>query len=157
LAVYWITRKQSRHMSLGFRAKSSRCSSKMGINSKKSKHWQKAAEMAVAKFEKKAGQENTADRQQSVRPPLQKLKEITIWKQMKQLSKADRKKIIEELAIKFLEGEQLVAVIQKLDVDMMYISRKKSLQLPLNIVTYRGKQEDIALIDSGATNNFIDF
>jgi hypothetical protein len=76
---------------------------------------------------------------------------------MKQLSKADRKKIIEELAIKFLEGEQLVAIIQKLDVDMMYISRKKSLQLPLNIVTYRGKQEDIALIDSGATNNFIDF
>jgi hypothetical protein len=119
--------------------------------------WQKAAEMAVAKFEKKAGQESTADRQKSVRLPLQKLKEITVWKQMKQLSKADRKKIIEELAIKFLEGEQLVAVIRKLDVDAMYISKKKSLQLPLNIVTYQGKQENITLIDSGATNNFIDF
>jgi hypothetical protein len=57
---------------------------------------------------------------------------------MKQLSKSDRKKIIKELAIKFLEGEQLVAVIQKLDVDMMYISRRKALQLPLNIVTYQG-------------------
>jgi hypothetical protein len=119
--------------------------------------WQKAAEMAVAKFEKKVGQESTADRQKSVRPPLQKLKEITVWNQMKQLSKADRKKIIEELAIKFLEGEQLVAVIRKLDVDMMYISKKKLLQLPVNIVTYQGRQEDIALIDSGATNNFIDF
>jgi hypothetical protein len=119
--------------------------------------WQKATELAVTKFEKKAGQESTADRQNSVRPPLQKLKEITVWKQMKQLSKADRKKIIEELAIKFLEGEQLIAVIRKLDPDMMYISKKKSLQLPLNIVTYQRKLEDIALIDSGTTNNFIDF
>jgi Retroviral aspartyl protease len=118
--------------------------------------WQKATEMAVAKFEKKAGQESTAEKK-LVRLPLQKLKEITVWNQMKKLSKSDRKKIIEELAIKFLEGEQLVAVIRKLDVDMMYISKKKSLQLPLNIVTYQGKQEDVALIDSGATNNFIDF
>jgi hypothetical protein len=118
--------------------------------------WQKAAEMAVAKFKKKAGQESTAEKT-SVRPPLQKLKEITVWNQMKKLSKNDRKKIIEELAIKFLEGEQLVAVIRKLDVDLMYISKKKSLQLPLSIVTYQGKQKDIALIDSGATNNFIDF
>jgi hypothetical protein len=119
--------------------------------------WQKATEMAVARFQKKAGQESTAEKQKSVRPPLQKLKEMTVWKQMKQLSKADRKKIIEELAIKFLEGEQLVAVIRKLDVEMMYISKKKSLQLPLSIVTYQEKLEDIALIDSGATNNFIDF
>jgi hypothetical protein len=40
--------------------------------------WQKAAELAVAKFQKKAGQESTADRQELVRPPLQKLKEITV-------------------------------------------------------------------------------
>jgi hypothetical protein len=118
--------------------------------------WQKAAEITVAKLMRKAGQESTAEKG-LVRPPLQKLKEITVWNQMKKLSKSDRKKIIEELAIKFLEGEQLVAIIRKLDVDMMYISKKKSLQLALNIVTYQGKQEDIALIDSGATNNFIDF
>jgi hypothetical protein len=118
--------------------------------------WQKAAEMAVAKFEKRVGQESTAEKK-SVRPPLQKLKEITVWNQMKKLSKSNRKKIIEELAIKFLKGEQLVTVIRKLDADMMYISKKKALQLPLNIVTFQGKQEDIALINSGATNNFIDF
>jgi hypothetical protein len=118
--------------------------------------WQKAAEIAVAKFEKKVGQESTAEKG-LVRLPLRKLKEITVWNQMKKLSKSDRKKIIEELAIKFLEGEQLVTIIRKLDVNMMYISKKKSLQLPLNIITYQGKQEDIALIDSGATNNFIDF
>jgi RNase H-like domain found in reverse transcriptase/Reverse transcriptase (RNA-dependent DNA polymerase) len=118
--------------------------------------WQKAAELAVAKFEKKVAQEGTT-KKKPTRSPLQKLKEVTVWNQMKKLSKSDRKKIIEELAIKFLEGEQLVAVIRKLDVDMMYISKKKSLQLPINIVTYQGRQEDIALIDSGATNNFIDF
>jgi hypothetical protein len=95
------------------------------------------AEIAVAKFKKKAGQESTA-KKKSVRPPLQKLKEITMWNQMKQLSKSDRKKVIEELAIKFLDREQLVAVIRKLDVDMMYISRRKALQLPLDIVTYQG-------------------
>jgi hypothetical protein len=118
--------------------------------------WQKAAELAVARFERQAKQA-IVDEKKLTRTPLQRLKEITVWKQMKQLSKTDRKKIIEELAIKFLEGEQLVAVIRKLDVDMMYISKKKSLQLPINIITYQGKQEDIALIDSGATNNFIDF
>jgi hypothetical protein len=112
--------------------------------------------MAVAKFEKTVGQESTAEKTKLVRPPLQKLKEIAIWNQMKQLSKSDRKKIIEELAIKSLEGPQLVAVIRKLDVDMMYISRRKALQLPLDIVTYQGRQEDITLVDSSATNNFID-
>jgi hypothetical protein len=65
--------------------------------------WQKAAEMAVAKFEKKAGQESTAKKLKLVRLLLQKLKEVTVWNQMKQLFKLDRKKIIEELAIKFLE------------------------------------------------------
>jgi hypothetical protein len=118
--------------------------------------WQKAVEKAVAKFEKKAGQESTAKKTKLVRLPLQKLKEITVWSQMKQLSRSDGKKIIKELTIKFLEGEQLVAGIRKWEVDMMYISRRKALQLPLNIVTYQGRQEDIALVDSGATNNFID-
>jgi hypothetical protein len=88
--------------------------------------WQKAAELAVAKFEKKVAQEGTTEKK-SARSPLQKLKEVTVWNQMKKLLKSDRKKIIKELAIKFLEGEQLVTVIRKLDVDMMYISKKKSL------------------------------
>jgi hypothetical protein len=116
--------------------------------------WQKATELAVARLSRKAGQESTAEKT-LFRLPLQKLKEMIVWNQMKKLSKTNRKKIIEELAIKFLEGEQLITVIRKLDANMMYISKKKSLQLPLNIVTYQGKQEDIALIDSGATNNFI--
>jgi hypothetical protein len=118
--------------------------------------WQQMAETAIARFKKKVGQESTAEKTKSVRPLLQRLKEITVWNQMKQLFKSDRKKIIEELAIKFLDGEQLVAVIRKLDVDMMYISQRKALQLPLDVVTYQGKQEVVALVDSSTTNNFID-
>jgi hypothetical protein len=40
--------------------------------------WQLAVETAVAKRENKAGQESTAEKTKSVRPPLQKLKEIKI-------------------------------------------------------------------------------
>jgi len=36
--------------------------------------WQTAAEAAVARREDKAGQESTAEKTKSVRPPLQKLK-----------------------------------------------------------------------------------
>jgi hypothetical protein len=39
----------------------------------------------------------------------------------------------------------------------MYISRKKSLEIPLDFVTYQGQEEVVALIDSGAMNNFSDF
>jgi hypothetical protein len=40
--------------------------------------WQQAAETAVAKHESKAGQESTAEKTKSVRPPLHKLKELKV-------------------------------------------------------------------------------
>jgi hypothetical protein len=119
--------------------------------------WQQAAETAVAKREGKAGQESTAEKTKSVRPPLQKLKELKIWEQMKRLTKADRKKIIEETAIKFLDGKDLIAIINRLEIDTMVITKRKALNIPVDVVT-RNKTETVkALIDSGATDNFIDF
>ena len=50
--------------------------------------WQQAAETAVAKRERKAGQESTAEKTKLVRPPLQKFKELKVWEQMKKLTKA---------------------------------------------------------------------
>jgi hypothetical protein len=119
--------------------------------------WQQAAETAVAKREEKVGQESTAEKTKSVRPPLQKLKEINVWEQMKKLTKTDRKKIIEEMAIKFLDGKDLIAVINRLEIDTMVITKRKSLDIPVDIVTYNKTETINALIDSGATDNFIDF
>jgi hypothetical protein len=119
--------------------------------------WQSAAETAVAKREDKAGQESTAEKTKSVRPPLQKLKEINVWEQMKKLTKTDRKKIIEETAIKFLDGKELIAVIKRLEIDTMVITKQKSLEIPVDVVTYNKTETVKALIDSGAIDNFIDF
>jgi len=38
----------------------------------------------------------------------------------------------------------------------MYISRYNSVTIPFDFVTFKGKAEEKALIDSGATENFID-
>jgi hypothetical protein len=119
--------------------------------------WQTAAEAAVAKREDKAGQESTAEKTKSVRPPLQKLKEMKVWEQMKKLSKADRQKIIEETAIKFLDGKELISVIKRLEIDTMVITKRKSLDIPVDVVMYNKTETVKALIDSGATDNFIDF
>jgi hypothetical protein len=119
--------------------------------------WQSAAEVAVAKREDKAGQESTAEKTKLVRPPLHKLKELKVWEQMKKLTKADRKKIIEETAIKFLDGKELIAVINRLEIDTMVITKRKSLNIPVDVVTYNKTETVDALIDSGATDNFIDF
>jgi Retroviral aspartyl protease len=119
--------------------------------------WQQAAETAVAKRENKAGQESTAEKTRSVRPPLQKLKELKVWEQMERLTKADRKKIIEETAIKFLDGKELVSVIKRLETDTMVITKRKSLDILVDVVTYNKTETVKALIDSGATDNFIDF
>jgi hypothetical protein len=85
--------------------------------------WQSAAEAAVAKREDKAGQESTTEKTKSARPPLQKFKELKVWEQMKRLTKADRKKIIEETAIKFLDGKELIAIINRLEIDTMVITK----------------------------------
>jgi hypothetical protein len=119
--------------------------------------WQQAAETAVAKREEKAGQESTAEKTKSVRPPLHKLKELKVWEQMKKLTKADRKKIIEETAIKFLNGKELISVIKRLEIDTMVITKWKSLDIPVDVVTYNKTETVNALIDSGTTDNFIDF
>jgi hypothetical protein len=119
--------------------------------------WQQAAETAVAKHEEKAEQESTAEKTKSVRPPLQKFKELKVWEQMKKLMKADRKKIIEETAIKFLDGKELIAVINRLEIDTMVITKRKSLDIPVDVVTYNKTETVNALIDSGATDNFIDY
>jgi hypothetical protein len=119
--------------------------------------WQQAAETAVAKREGKAGQESTAEKTKLVRLPLQKFKELKVWEQMKRLTKADRKKIIKEMAIKFLDGKELIAVIKRLEIDTMVITKRKSLEIPIDVVTYNRTETVKALIDSGATDNFIDF
>jgi hypothetical protein len=38
----------------------------------------------------------------------------------------------------------------------MYISWRRALQLPMDIVTYQGRQEEVALVDSSTIHNFID-
>ena len=38
----------------------------------------------------------------------------------------------------------------------MYLQKRRSLYITFNFVTYQGKAEEKALIDSGATGNFID-
>jgi hypothetical protein len=131
---------------------------KDGHNFKETKtlaKWQQAAEIAVAKREGKAGQESTAEKTKSVRPLLQKLKELKVWEQMKRLMKADRKKIIEETVIKYLDGKELISIIKRLEIDTMVIIKCKALEIPVDVITYNAEEEVIALIDSGATNNFI--
>jgi predicted ribosome-associated RNA-binding protein Tma20 len=114
-------------------------------------------ETAVAKREEKVGQESTAEKTKSVRLPLQKLKELKVWEQMKKLSKANQKKIIEETAIKCLDGKELISVIKRLEIDTMFITKRKALEIPVDVVTYNTMEEVKALIDSGAMDNFIDF
>src|SRR5580693_10057250 len=93
--------------------------------------WQQAAETAVAKREGKAGQESTAEKTKSVRPPFQKLKEMKVWEQMKRLTKAERTKIIKETAIKYLNGKELISIIKRLEIDTMVITKCKALEIPI--------------------------
>jgi hypothetical protein len=53
--------------------------------------------------------------------------------------------------------ENFALAIKNLDIDTMYINRHKSLQASLDFITYQGKEEVITLINSGATENFINF
>jgi predicted aspartyl protease len=39
----------------------------------------------------------------------------------------------------------------------MYITRRRNLEISLDFLTYMGKAEEIALVDSGATENCIDY
>jgi Retroviral aspartyl protease len=57
----------------------------------------------------------------------------------------------------FLDGPKLTALARVLKIDTMYITKRKALEIPIEFTTYHTKAEIIALIDSGATDNFIDF
>jgi hypothetical protein len=39
----------------------------------------------------------------------------------------------------------------------MYITRRRNLEIQLDFLTYMGKAEETALVDSGATENCIDY
>jgi hypothetical protein len=133
---------------------------KDGHNFKETKtlaKWQQAVETAVAKRQGKVGQESTAEKTKSVRLPLQKLKELKVWEQMKKLMKVDRRKIIEEMAIKYLDGKELISVIKRLEINTMVITKCKALEIPVDVIAYNAEEVVIALINSGATDNFIDF
>jgi hypothetical protein len=39
----------------------------------------------------------------------------------------------------------------------MYVSKENALEIPFDFKTYMAKAEEVALINSGATENFIDY
>jgi hypothetical protein len=39
----------------------------------------------------------------------------------------------------------------------MYVSKENALEIPFDFKTYMAKAEEVALVDSGATENFIDY
>jgi len=56
----------------------------------------------------------------------------------------------------FLKGPKLAAVARTFKLRKLYISRFNSLIMPFDFDSARGRQEERALVDSGATANFID-
>src|SRR5712672_2348394 len=57
----------------------------------------------------------------------------------------------------FLKGPKLAALVMVLRLRKMYISRFNSVIMPFDLHTFKGKVEERALVDSGATANFIDY
>src|SRR5712672_3271607 len=57
----------------------------------------------------------------------------------------------------FLKGPKLAALVRVLCLRKMYISRFNSVVMPFDLYTFKGKVEERALVDSGATANFIDY
>jgi|SRR6266850_1655689 len=103
-------------------------------------------------------------------PPLEQLKTGA-----KKLPQETRHQILKELALegllptaircqvmgelahhRVLEGQELAATIRHLNIDTMYIPKRWALKVYCNIITGKGQKEQITLIDSGATENFID-
>jgi hypothetical protein len=39
----------------------------------------------------------------------------------------------------------------------MYVSKENALEIPFDFKTYMAKAEEVALVDSGAMENFIDY
>src|SRR5712672_2583117 len=57
----------------------------------------------------------------------------------------------------FLKGPKLTAMVRALRLRKLYISRYNSVQMKFDLYTAKGQVEETALIDSGATANFIDY
>jgi gag-polyprotein putative aspartyl protease len=57
----------------------------------------------------------------------------------------------------FFRRDQLAAVVRSLKISTMYVSKENTLEIPFEFKTYMAKAEEIALVDSGATENFIDY
>jgi hypothetical protein len=90
-----------------------------------------------------------------VRPLLKQTK-----KEIRKMPKETRRQIIQDLAIRgLLVGEQLGLAIRKLEINAIYVPKqqKKALEIKFDFLTYYGKEEEVALIDSGATDNCIDY
>jgi Zinc knuckle len=63
----------------------------------------------------------------------------------------------DQCAAGFLPSPKLAAVVRALKIRTMYINKQNSIKLPFSLYTYRGKAEETTLIDSGATENFVDY
>jgi len=57
----------------------------------------------------------------------------------------------------FLKGLKLAAIVRTLRLRKMYISRFNSVIMPFDLYSAKGRKEEHALIDSGATANFVDY
>src|SRR5712672_2681614 len=57
----------------------------------------------------------------------------------------------------FLKGLKLAALVRVLSLRKMDISSLNSVTMPFDLYTFKGKVEERALVDSGATANFIDY
>src|SRR5712672_2540295 len=68
-----------------------------------------------------------------------------------------RKREIHRPCTGFLKGPKLAALVRVLRLRKMYISRFNSVTMPFDLYTFKGKVEERALVDSGATANFIDY
>src|SRR5712672_1019531 len=57
----------------------------------------------------------------------------------------------------FLKGPKLAAIVRTLRLRKMYISRFTLVMMPFDLYSQKGKKEERALVDSGATANFINY
>jgi hypothetical protein len=57
----------------------------------------------------------------------------------------------------FFQRDQLAAIVRSLKISTMYVSKENALKIPFDFKTYMAKAKEVALIDSGAMENFIDY
>src|SRR5712671_669594 len=57
----------------------------------------------------------------------------------------------------FLKGPKIAALVRTLKLQKMYISRFNSVVMPFDLYSAKGRKEERALVDSGATANFVNY